>query len=114
MWLLTKSIPPSKYLNMKNLLLLTLLYFATLSAAQAQPYYWIGFGDNWSTTTAWSTSPGGADCGCVPDDADDVIFDGNSGDCVIDVELSGRTGAFTMEAGYGGVITLMHRHIPGM
>lgn len=41
--------------------------------------YWVGGAGNWSSTTKWSTSSGGASGASVPTSADDVIFDANSG-----------------------------------
>jgi hypothetical protein len=41
--------------------------------------YWVGGAGNWSSTTKWSTSSGGASGASVPTSADDAIFDANSG-----------------------------------
>ena len=41
--------------------------------------YWVGGAGNWSSTTKWSTSSGGASGASVPISTDDVIFDANSG-----------------------------------
>ena len=41
--------------------------------------YWVGGTGNWSSTTKWSTSSGGASGASVPISTDDVIFDANSG-----------------------------------
>ena len=41
--------------------------------------YWVGGAGNWSSTTKWSTSSGGASGASVPTSVDDVIFDANSG-----------------------------------
>jgi hypothetical protein len=52
----------------------------------APRYFVIGGTDNnWSSTTNWSTSSGGAGGSSVPTASDDVIFDGNSPDCTIDI-----------------------------
>ena len=41
--------------------------------------YWVGGAGNWSSTTKWATSSGGASGASVPISTDDVIFDANSG-----------------------------------
>ena len=41
--------------------------------------YWVGGAGNWSSTTKWSTSSGGASGASVPTSADNAIFDANSG-----------------------------------
>jgi len=41
--------------------------------------YWVGGAGNWSSTTKWSTSSGGASGASVPISTDDAIFDANSG-----------------------------------
>lgn len=41
--------------------------------------YWVGGAGNWSSTTKWSTTSGGASGASVPTSVDDVIFDANSG-----------------------------------
>jgi hypothetical protein len=41
--------------------------------------YWVGGAGNWSSTTKWSTSSGGASGASVPISTDDVVFDANSG-----------------------------------
>lgn len=40
--------------------------------------YWVGNSGNWSDTSHWSTSSGGASGASVPTISDDVIFDANS------------------------------------
>lgn len=41
--------------------------------------YWVGGAGNWSSTTKWSTTSGGASGASVPISTDDVVFDVNSG-----------------------------------
>lgn len=41
--------------------------------------YWVGGAGNWSSTTKWSTTSGGASGASVPTSADNAIFDANSG-----------------------------------
>ena len=41
--------------------------------------YWVGGAGNWSSTTKWSASSGGASGASVPTSVDDAIFDANSG-----------------------------------
>ena len=41
--------------------------------------YWVGGAGNWSSTTKWSASSGGASGASVPISTDDVVFDANSG-----------------------------------
>ncbi len=40
--------------------------------------FWIGGAGNWNDPNHWSFSSGGTPSGCIPDAADDVIFDQNS------------------------------------
>lgn len=40
--------------------------------------YWVGSSGNWSSTSQWSTSSGGASGASVPTSADNAIFDANS------------------------------------
>ncbi len=41
--------------------------------------YWVGGAGNWSSTTKWSATSGGASGASVPTSVDDAIFDANSG-----------------------------------
>ena len=41
--------------------------------------YWVGGAGNWSSTTKWSLTSGGASGASVPTSVDDAIFDANSG-----------------------------------
>lgn len=41
--------------------------------------FWVGGAGNWSSTTKWSATSGGASGASVPTSADDAIFDANSG-----------------------------------
>lgn len=41
--------------------------------------YWVGGAGNWSSTTKWSATSGGASGASVPGSLDNVIFDANSG-----------------------------------
>jgi len=41
--------------------------------------YWVGGAGNWSSTTKWSATSGGASGASVPTSVDDVIFDASSG-----------------------------------
>jgi len=64
---------------------------------------------NWSDTTGWSLTSGGASAGVAPTAADDVIFDANSGNCTItgatgtpdlcrSIDCTGYTGTITHNA----------------
>lgn len=66
--------------------------------------YWVGGAGNWSSTTKWSTSSGGASGATVPTSADDVIFDANSGGkftATVDVAANCNSISFTPSAGAG-------------
>jgi hypothetical protein len=65
--------------------------------------YWIGTGGNYNATANWSATSGGAGGSSVPTNADDVFFDANSGDCVVNVASVGKTINFT---GYTNTITM--------
>ena len=73
--------------------------------------YWIGSGNNWSSTTAcsgttcWATTSGGSPGASVPGDADIAIFDTNSGDATYDSSAV-RYGGLDMQSAYSGTITL--------
>lgn len=47
-------------------------------------YYARTAGGNWNTASTWSLTSGGGATGSVPTSADDVIFDANSGNVVVD------------------------------
>jgi hypothetical protein len=49
-------------------------------------YYFRNVGVNWGTATNWSLTSGGGATGAVPTNADEVIFDVNSGDCKVDTQ----------------------------
>jgi hypothetical protein len=44
----------------------------------ARTLYWVGGTGNWSSTTSWSTSSGGASGAAIPTSLDDVVFDSAS------------------------------------
>ncbi len=50
----------------------------TLNPLSVQSYYWIGGTGNWSDSTKWSFSSGGAPANCLPSRQDHVVFDNNS------------------------------------
>ncbi|MBK9960914.1 MAG: hypothetical protein IPP06_06165 [Saprospiraceae bacterium] len=50
----------------------------TLNPQSVQSYYWIGGTGNWSDSTKWSFSSGGAPANCLPSRQDHVVFDNNS------------------------------------
>lgn len=59
--------------------------------------YWVNNGGDWSQTSHWSTTSGGAGGASVPNDADDVFFDTNSFSSnaqTVTVTGSGGVGAF--------------------
>lgn len=53
------------------------LLFSLLQPAYAQRF-WVGGSGNWSDTTRWATSSGGAGGASVPTESDNVFFDANS------------------------------------
>ena len=86
-----------------KILLLLLVIFGFTQNSTATTYYWIGAGTTYSDATAWSTSSGGASCGCVPGSADDIILDGGGTDMTIDADPG--TNSFTINATYSGNVT---------
>jgi hypothetical protein len=68
--------------------------------------YLISGGDgDWNDTSNWSTSSGGASGASVPTSADDVIFDNNSNNADITVDVVTTSGSLTI-SDYTGTITL--------
>src|SRR6266542_3204194 len=58
---------------------------------------------SWGVTSNWSATDGGGSVGFTPNNADDVFFTANSGNCVLNtvgvaksVTLTGFTGTLTM------------------
>lgn len=64
--------------------------------------YFRNVGTSWNDTNNWSTTSGGGGGASIPTAADDVIFDTNSGNCVIDVTANALSLTCT---GYAGAIT---------
>jgi hypothetical protein len=73
-------------------------------------YYFRNATANWGTSTNWSTSSGGPANGAVPTNADDAIFDTNSGNCTVDttarVARSVNFTAYTRTITMSNTITL--------
>ena len=70
--------------------------------------FWVGGAGNWSSTTKWSTSSGGASGASVPTSADDAIFDANSGGkftATVDTAQSVNSLTITPSSG-AGVLTI--------
>jgi hypothetical protein len=67
-------------------------------------YYFRNVGVNWGTATNWSLTSGGGATGAVPTNADDVIFDVNSGNCTVDTQ--NRVCKSITFTGYLNVITM--------
>lgn len=65
-----------------------------------------GINNNFSSTTNWSTSSGGATGSSVPTLNDDAIFDGNSGNCTVDVNSAVGNLFFTGTTDYTSTITM--------
>lgn len=53
--------------------------------------YWVGGSGDWTDTTKWSATSGGTGGETVPNSADDVIVDGNSGSPTINMGSSNRS-----------------------
>lgn len=70
--------------------------------------YWVGGAGNWSSTTKWSTSSGGASGASVPTSVDDVVFDANSGGKFIaTVDTAQTVNSITITPSSGaGVLTI--------
>ncbi len=70
----------------------------------ADRYEVSGGNENWSDTSNWSTSSGGASGASVPGSSDKAIFDGNSGDLDADTDVDVLEIDF--QAGYGNTFVL--------
>ena len=66
--------------------------------------YFLNIGPNWGDTANWSDTSGGTGGFSVPTSADDVIFDGNSGDCI--VNATGRVCKTIDFTNYTNTITM--------
>jgi len=76
-----------------------------VGAVETGQRYWIATtAKNWSDTSAWSMTDGGAGGAAAPTATEDVFFNGNgTGDCTID--LTGSTAkSFSTAAAYTGTI----------
>lgn len=78
-------------------------------APAARTLYWVGGTGNWSSSTKWSLSSGGASGEAQPTSADDVIFDAASNatayTATIDSNLGARCKTLTMGGPTSGNIT---------
>jgi hypothetical protein len=63
-------------------------------------YYEVGSGTNWSSTSSWAITSGGASGVGPPTASDTVIFDSNSGNCTVDVTTA-VAASLSMTAGTG-------------
>jgi hypothetical protein len=84
---------------------------AAVAVFKEAPLYWIGrtgnatcpSGSNFTTTTCWSTTSGGASAGVVPGTSDRANFDaGGVGNCALDANIAG---SISMTSAYTGTIT---------
>lgn len=60
--------------------------------------YWVGGTGNWSSTTKWSTSSGGASGASIPRSHDDVIFDSASNAIAYTATVDAVTGGIRMKS----------------
>ena len=69
--------------------------------------HWIGAaGANWSVTTNWSATAGGASVGAIPTTADDVFFDVDvNTSCVLNTSTAKVGKSLTIGTGYTGTLT---------
>ena len=73
----------------------------------AARYLISGGNGNWTSTTNWSATSGGASGASAPVAADDVTFDSNSGSQGITLDTSGRScKSLTVTSGYTGTMTM--------
>ncbi len=75
------------------------------SKAYAATRYWISGTGNWSDTTHWSTSSGGAGGASVPTSSDDVTLDANSGTGNVTIDVNSNAASLSC-TGYTGTLTL--------
>lgn len=70
--------------------------------------YWVGGTGNWSSTTKWSTSSGGASGAAIPTSLDSVVFDAasNATAYTATIDIAARCAAFTMSGPTSGNVTL--------
>ena len=66
--------------------------------------YYRNSGTDWHTASNWSLSSGGVGDGSVPTSSDDVIFDSNSGNCIV-ATTTGVCKTFN-STGYTSTLTL--------
>jgi gliding motility-associated-like protein len=53
---------------------LTLLGMVCLSVGVSAQLYWVGGNSSWNNPQAWSLSPNGYPCNCLPNETTDVVF----------------------------------------
>ena len=68
-------------------------------------YYFIGSNKNWGSTSSWATYSGGSSSGIIPGSLDSVVFDLNSGNCILNsiyyinsIDFTNYTQTFNFEA----------------
>lgn len=95
---------------MKKTLLMKLFITAAiiLSAigSRAADRYWVAKdAGKWSDAANWSVRSAGTGGASLPGPLDRVVFDGNTGNSLIDTAYPGTVGAVLMSAGYTGTVT---------
>lgn len=63
---------------MKTKIFTLLLFLSFFFSAFSANFYWIGGTGNWTSTSHWSATSGGATVGSLPSSSDNVYFDANS------------------------------------
>lgn len=99
-------------MRIKNKILISILVvgvFASIPAiSQAANRYWVGGTGNWSATSSWAATSGGAGGETVPTSGDNVIFDSlsNATDYTATMNVTANSADFTVGAPLAGKVTL--------
>ncbi|MCX7590339.1 MAG: hypothetical protein N2255_01795 [Kiritimatiellae bacterium] len=89
------------------LVCLTVLMVALIS--QAATYYYVASNGDWDTAANWSLTSGGPGGAGIPVTGDTAIFDGNSGNCTCDANVT--VDQLVMTSTYASVLDLGGRNL---
>ena len=95
---------------MKNLFkILTVLFLLAFNTVFGATRYWVGGASaNWSSTSSWSTSLGGAGGSSVPTSSDAVIFDGSDISSTAGLQTGAVTASLTTANRAAGTLTVQN------
>ncbi|PCJ01186.1 MAG: hypothetical protein COB15_01765, partial [Flavobacteriales bacterium] len=70
----------------KSLLITVLVSLFAIGNAFSADFYWVGNSGNWNDASHWASTSGGAGGIGIPTQNDDVFFDGNASNSIIEIQ----------------------------